>query len=246
MRYLTPNGFVLRLLGAFGIVATLMSAPPAVGAIIYHSAVATVEAWPTHNERRFYGIETGAPWFELYATAGPNGITFLSITGSGHPDFTGAPGAPNIYFSTLGATTMLERYAAGSQVDAFSGANLAYVAIAQNPTLQPGSWPVAPEEERFIGFKADQNGDSFYGWIGVKFTAHKYWLGNDNTIALEITGYAYEDQPGMAVLTGDSGDGLALPTPSTATLLAPLLGIGVLLTRRKSSVPRFLRAKRRL
>jgi hypothetical protein len=64
-------------------------------------------------------------------------------------------------------------------------------------------------ETRYLGLRVDFNGDGDgnelnYAWIGVRIT-------NEADATGEVTGYAYETDPGIAILAGDAGSQPEMP-----------------------------------
>jgi hypothetical protein len=178
-----------------------------------------VAGTPTPNQTvSFTDINIGAGTYTSAIGYGPPTVSghslWFTITGANQFTAQGAGGMSLAYSFNFPSPINLRSFSAGEEI----GTGFKYTASPVAGWNGSGTG--------YVGLKFDTPEGSNYGWLALDYVA------NGASTTLTVDGFAFEDQPGVAILAGDTGS-TAVPEPGTWAAAALLTGGAAFLRWRK-------------
>jgi hypothetical protein len=179
-----------------------------------------VAGTPTPNQTlSFTDINIGAGTYNSSIGYGPPTVSghslWFTITGENQFTAEGAGGlALSSVFTGFYSPDNLRSFSAGQEI----GTGIKYA------TTPIAGWNGSGTG--YVGLRFDTPGASNFGWLELDYVA------NGASTTLTVDGFAFEDQPGVTILAGDTGS-TAVPEPGTWAAAALLAGGAAFMRWRK-------------
>jgi hypothetical protein len=145
-------------------------------------------------------------FFTSYGVSYGFGYNFIALYGDPSAGYGFvAPSSGNFYALALSAGTTIGP-ASPITLDTFASVGFRFFSIAGtfSSSASNGYW--AGQQDKYFGVRFNVGADTYYGWIRADVSS-----GYGSAV---VKDFAYEDQPGVAIVAGDTGSGTSCSTVS--------------------------------